>query len=955
MVEDALGNITLNLLSSGIAAGTGITAREAASIIRRDQISKDLGEVATEFNKALKEAIDEENDRLNSNELASFTDKWTLIAEELATTPATSDATVRRDAEELDVLFTNEDDAVRRISETYADVEGFNLDNTPQLREAMEDALTRAYRKAVSAFEKRIAGTDLADRFEAETNLVLAERLANLQDRLGSMEADLTRVLTKEAYNEGFRQLSPSYFARQSPSHDACWRVGFSLVDVEAGIPADRRGIDSDTASSELLDQLCEDGNRMVVGRPGSGKSTLCKQVAVRWHKADDLGGVLYRETGSGKRFESTYDLIQAIERLEKPGLIVVEDAVREEANRIAEVVEECDAVEDVRFLFDARREEIDELKSTGSLDVSVARRQGTVLNTITRYPIPLLSVGDVEQVCEAFADATGRSVHREPSSLHEQLHPDDNLGIGEMLLLTFFLPATTEKEGANGLEDHVTARYETLENPDGGEALRDLTEFNADLLADVGVMVTLLTASGIGIYQELVHALAYEYGHDIDTHDEIESILERLEGWFLFPTADEGPFWTTHELWSTLYLRKRALDHAEQQASSRRRDRSEPRAGRCLEALFRVFDDEDHRKSLAREFPRSNELENITEHPEETASQYANLIFDLAVEWPVLAPLYGTSKTATYELPSATSYNSTTRMIMQRGCAHANRGAYLKARSEFERQFEKSREREDRRGEATGLNNLGEVERALGEYDQARDYYQQSLSIFRDLGNRRGEAACLNNLGLIADLLGERDDALEYHKLSLDIYEEINDVRGRADNLNNLGTVVHSAYQYEDSLDYFYQSHKLFQDIGDLQRESTCLNNLGEVTRELGEYKQAWEYHCQSLKIRRDLGDRQGEAISLTNLGIVAWSLGEYERSRENFELAKDLFEKVESDRYELMVRCNLIKLELKTNQIKQARNRCTAAHERLGELDGNFSDERNQLESICESIPEN
>jgi len=72
---------------------------------------------------------------------------------------------------------------------------------------------------------------------------------------------------------------------------------------------------------------------------------------------------------------------------------------------------------------------------------------------------------------------------------------------------------------------------------PGSDEALRDLSRFDLDLLADVGVMVNLLNASGIGIYPELVHALGHEYGHGIETHDEIHQICDELTGWFLSQT----------------------------------------------------------------------------------------------------------------------------------------------------------------------------------------------------------------------------------------------------------------------------------------------------------------------------------------------------------------------------------------------------------------------------------
>jgi len=165
---------------------------------------------------------------------------------------------------------------------------------------------------------------------------------------------------------------------------------------------------------------------------------------------------------------------------------------------------------------------------------------------------------------------------------------------------------------------------------PGSDEALRDLSRFDPDLLTDVGVMVNLLNASGIGIYPELVHALGHEYGHRIETHDEIHQICDELTGWFLFQTdGREEQVRTTHPLWSTLYLRAVAQDHYQQQTGSRRRDQSEPHAARCLQALFALVDDADHCEAGGREFPGPSVMAAIDGDTEAKADEYVRSIFE--------------------------------------------------------------------------------------------------------------------------------------------------------------------------------------------------------------------------------------------------------------------------------------------------------------------------------------
>ncbi|SNR42438.1 tetratricopeptide repeat protein [Halorubrum vacuolatum] len=893
-----LESLAINLLATGLTAGTGVGARKVRAALRHRQVSEAISGVATEFNKALEQAIKEENERRDSNELAGVTTDWGAVAEHLAITEAAPDPTSRHAREEIDILFQDEEAAIASLAEAIGAVNegvGVAMREDADVRAAIEGALTRAYRRAVADFERRVArDEELAAVFEAETNLVLVEQIRDLLERLDTLQEDVDRLLTQDIRNEGFRQLSSVYFERVSPSPETCWQTTFTLADVHAGIPAARSGHQEETtASAELIDALEAGQNRIVVGRPGAGKSTLCKQVALEWYQAEETGPVLYRESGRGDgQFQSTGTLSDAIDRSEGHVLVVVEDAVREAANAILGVIEEYGDTPTVSFLLDARRGEFEQFGAGEATD-RTKRRLGDLLDRLPQYQLPAITDTDIVRVVNAFEEATGRTVGRDPAHLYAEITGEDAEEFGAFLLLSFHLPVgwdSIDREGTEtGFEAHVRSRYETLHNPGSEDAVRDLSRFDPALLADVGVMVNLLNAAGIGIHPELVHALAAEYGHDIDTHDEIVDIRAALEGWFLYRTSgDEGPVRTTHELWSTLYLRHLAREHAAQQATSRLRDRSEPRVGRCLDALFRLCDDETHREELARAFPDSAVLASIADDPGAAAAEYVEAIFEVGERWPVLAPLFGTTKTARYELPEAISEDTSQWIVTTRGHAHRKRGAYPKARAEYKQALQEAREVDDRHGEARSLNNLGVVAEVLGEYEDAREYYQQSLDILRDIGDRAGEAKSLNNLGVVAEVLGVYEDAREYHQQSLDINRDIGDRAGEAKSLNNLGVVAGALGEDEDAREYYQKSLDILRDIGDRAGEAT---NLGVVASNLGEYEDAREYHQQSLDINRDIGDRAGEAKSLKNLGVVAQRLGEYEEAREYYQQSLDIF----------------------------------------------------------------
>jgi hypothetical protein len=123
-----------------------------------------------------------------------------------------------RERDQVGHLFRNEEDAAVHIAEAIATVQGFDLSKTPQLREELISAVGDAYAEAVAAFERHIAGTDLGDVFQEELQLDIREAVDDLQARLAQIGDDFELLLTQGARNEGFRQLSPTFFMCGEPT-----------------------------------------------------------------------------------------------------------------------------------------------------------------------------------------------------------------------------------------------------------------------------------------------------------------------------------------------------------------------------------------------------------------------------------------------------------------------------------------------------------------------------------------------------------------------------------------------------------------------------------------------------------------------------------------------------------------------------------------------------------------
>ena len=208
-------------------------------------------------------------------------------------------------------------------------------------------------------------------------------------------------------------------------------------------------------------------------------------------------------------------------------------------------------------------------------------------------------------------------------------------------------------------------------------------------------------------------------------------------------------------------------------------------------------------------------------------------------------------------------------------GVLAQRQGDHPAARRHYEAGLALSRDADDRRGTASALHSLGNLEGLEGRLDSANALYGESLAIGRDLGDRRVAAASLTNLGWIAQTRGDFVRARRFTEEALAQWQELGDQQGLAQTLTAVAYLALLQGDHPAVRSFCGQSLELQRALGDRYGACWSLTYLGWAAQNDGDLATARQLHEEALAVRRELGDRYGEAWSLSHLGDLERAAG--------------------------------------------------------------------------------
>jgi tetratricopeptide (TPR) repeat protein len=769
-------------------------------------------------------------------------------------------------------------------------------------------------------FRELIQAREVHETLEAvhDIRIDVEEVEAKIDDTRDELAEKLDAILEAEVKTEGFERLSPHYFDGYEERADPVvgWRAGFRLDDVRAGYALDReKEIDGERqlVAPHLIESLlgCED--RVVLGLPGSGKSTILKSVACRWYEQQH-GTVFYRRSRAKKQFDEVGPIENAIDDAEGHVLVVVEDAARSDADAVFGLREKYEDDSSVSFLLDSRMSEWQK----DDYGIADARR-GESKGNIKPFYAPQFdpeNPKECERAVRHFERTTGVDVDKTPEQLYREI--ETNLGAGEMYLLGYRLSAhitgMSEEDGEDwtGLETDIRSVYNDLLGK-GGEEDR--------LAFRVGLLFAVLTAAEVEVYREYIGALAEsekEYGRVLD-------ILDGAQGRLHYGRDDTGAYRTNHPLWAMLFLEEglnRGDEHEEMVVLE---------FEKAVNALFRFLGDGERREEvnswMRTEF---SSMESPDDQEKFLGDRVALSTFGVGFERPVLAPLFGTTEQSGIELPDEclpstelSCVNARGVMFMKRGssASGATRQETTDMYAEFQRQ-----ETGEARSHQTGTQS--DLKRAEEEFEHKRDLAESKTELSEE-DSEKHVSGSLMNLGNVAQNRGNLDTAEKRHKQAKERFDEIGDERSATKCLMNLGRVAQSRGNLDTAEERLEQAKKRFDEIGDEHSATMCLMNLGMVAQSRGNLDTAEERFKQAKERFDEIGDEHSATMCLMNLGMVAQSRGNLDTAGKRLKHAKERFEGMEDTGGVANSTANLGRINLHRGRPAEAESYYTEARE--------------------------
>jgi predicted ATPase/DNA-binding SARP family transcriptional activator len=173
-------------------------------------------------------------------------------------------------------------------------------------------------------------------------------------------------------------------------------------------------------------------------------------------------------------------------------------------------------------------------------------------------------------------------------------------------------------------------------------------------------------------------------------------------------------------------------------------------------------------------------------------------------------------------------------------------------------------------------LNGAANMAWSQGDMAAAAALYKQSLALCRERQDRRGIALVLGNLGGMRTAEGDWKASRVLLEESLSHWQALGDQRQTAMLQLRLALVVRQEGAPAEAEALLLESLRLSRELGIEEMASYALGNLSPIARQRGDLEAGRAYQIESLVILRRLNSKRGIAYSLEEFAHLAQAGGD-------------------------------------------------------------------------------
>ena len=194
-------------------------------------------------------------------------------------------------------------------------------------------------------------------------------------------------------------------------------------------------------------------------------------------------------------------------------------------------------------------------------------------------------------------------------------------------------------------------------------------------------------------------------------------------------------------------------------------------------------------------------------------------------------------------------------------------------------------------KGYARGLTIMGNSYWYEGIYEFAQNYYLLAARKYKDINDSLGLAQVYNNIGEVNKRLGETDMALEYLLRSLEMKQKDST---RAMTLYNIGELYITLADYDKASDFINESMTLAQSTGNEKIIAFNHWSNARIKSEQGLFEEAFAYYYLAEKIWIKLGETRSLIQTYQDMAYSSRNKGDLADARLYLDKASELSTKI-------------------------------------------------------------